>query len=167
MSARCWDSAPPGSWIANELRRDTNQLRQNDHFGVMFDTFYDRRNGFMFYTNVLGAIADYSVVDEGAPNTDWNPVWESRTSTFDGGWTVEMAIPFKTLRYRSGVDQVWGFQLRRSIRHRNEWTYLNPVPQNLAGPRALQPCVVGRHHSRTRVAGCEPQSRIEAMPSRE
>ena len=76
VSARCWDSAPPEQWIANELRRDTNQLRQNDHFGVMFDTFYDRRSGFLFYTNPLGALADYSVVDEGGSNTDWNPVWE-------------------------------------------------------------------------------------------
>jgi hypothetical protein len=137
VSARCWDSAPPDKWIANELRRDTNQLRQNDHFGVMFDTFYDRRSGFLFYTNVLGALADYSVIDEGGSNTDWNPVWESRTSTFEGGWSVEMAIPFKTLRYKSGSDQIWGFQLRRSIRYKNEWTYLNPVPQNLAGPQAF------------------------------
>jgi hypothetical protein len=137
VAARLWDSLPPDQWIANELRRDTNQLRQNDHFGVMFDTFYDRRSGFMFYTNPLGALADYSVIDEGQSNTDWNPVWESRTGRFDGGWTVEMAIPFKTLRYRSGDNQVWGIQLRRSIRHKNEWTYLTPVPQNLAGPQAL------------------------------
>ena len=137
VSARLWDSASPDRWISNELRRDTNQLRQNDHIGVMFDTFYDRRSGFLFYTNPLGALADYSVIDEGGSNTDWNPVWESRTGTFDGGWTVEMAIPFKTLRYRSGSDQVWGIQLRRSIRHKNEWTYLNPVPQNLAGPQAF------------------------------
>ncbi len=137
VGARVWDSAPPEKWIANELRRDTNQLRQNDHLGVMFDTFYDRRSGFMFYTNPLGALADYSVIDEGAPNTDWNPVWESRTGRFDGGWTVEMAIPLKTLRYKSGNNQVWGIQLRRSIRHKNEWTYLTPVPQNMAGPQAL------------------------------
>jgi hypothetical protein len=137
VAARLWDSAPPEKWIANELRRDTNQLRQNDHFGVMFDTFYDRRSGFMFYTNPLGALADYSVIDEGMPNSDWNPVWESRTGRFDGGWTVEMAIPFKTLRYKSGNNQVWGLQFRRSIRHKNEWTYLTPVPQNLAGPQAL------------------------------
>jgi hypothetical protein len=137
VSARVWDSAPPERWISNELRRDTNQLRNNDHIGVMFDTFYDRRSGFMFYTNPLGALADYSVIDEGGSNTDWNPVWESRTGTFEGGWTVEMAIPFKTLRYRSGANQMWGLQMRRSIRHKNEWAYLNPVPQNLAGPQAL------------------------------
>ena len=137
VTCRCWDAAPPERWIANELRRDTNQLRQNDHFGVMFDTFYDRRSGFMFYTNPLGALADYSVIDEGQSNTDWNPVWSSHTGTFEGGWTVEMAIPFKTLRYRSGLNQVWGIQLRRAIRHKNEWTYLTPVPQNMAGPQAL------------------------------
>jgi len=137
VTCRCWDSEPPEKWIANELRRDTNQLRQNDHIGVMFDTFYDRRSGFLFYTNPLGARADYSVVDEGGPNTDWNPVWESKTGRFDGGWTVEMAIPFKSLRYRSGADQVWGIQLRRSVRRKNEWAYLTPVPQNLAGPQAF------------------------------
>ena len=137
VSARCYDSAPPDKWVSNELRRDTNQLRQNDHFGVGFDTFYDRRSGFMFYSNPLGALADYSVVDEGAPNSDWNPVWEVRTGRFDGGWTIEMAIPFKTLRYTSGQDQVWGVQFRRSIRRKNEWTYLTPLPQQLGGPQGL------------------------------
>ncbi len=112
-------------------------MRQNDHFGVGFDTFYDRRSGFMFYANPLGGFADYSVVDEGAPNTDWNPVWDVRTGRFDGGWTIEMQFPFKSLRYTSGADQVWGIQFRRSIRHKNEWTYWTPVPQNMAGPQAL------------------------------
>jgi Domain of unknown function (DUF5916) len=137
VACRCWDSAPPDKWIANELRRDTNQLRQNDQIGVMFDTFYDRRSGFLFYTNPLGARADYSVVDEGGSNTDWNPVWESKTGRFEGGWTVEMAIPFKSLRYRAGPDQVWGIQLRRAVRRKNEWAYLTPVPQILAGPQAF------------------------------
>ena len=137
VTCRCWDSAPPEEWIVNELRRDTNGLRQNDHFGVLFDTFYDRRSGFAFYTNPLGARADYSIVDEGGSNTDWNPVWTSATGRFEGGWTVEMAIPFKSLRYRAGENQVWGIQLRRSVRRKNEWAYLTPVPQSLAGPQAL------------------------------
>ena len=137
IAAKCWDSAPPEKWIANELRRDTNQMRQNDHFGVGFDTFYDRRSGYMFYANPIGGFSDYSVVDEGAPNTDWNPVWTARTGRFDGGWTLEMQFPFKSLRYTSGADQVWGIQFRRSIRHKNEWTYWTPVPRQMAGPQAL------------------------------
>src|SRR5437016_3151493 len=48
-----------------------------------------------------------------------------------------MAIPFKSLRYRSGLSQIWGIQLRRAIRRKNEWTYLTPVPAFLAGPQAL------------------------------
>lgn len=137
VSAKVWDQAPPERWIANELRRDTNQMRNNDHFGVGFDTFYDRRSGYMFYANPIGGFADYSVVDEGSPNTDWNPVWLARTGRFDGGWTIEMAFPFKSLRYTSGPGQVWGIQFRRSIRHKNEWTYWTPVPRNMAGPQAL------------------------------
>ena len=88
VSARCYESVPPDKWTANELRRDTNQLRQNDTFGVLIDTFHDRRNGYNFYTNPLGGFADQVVTDEGNPNTDWNPVWEVRTGRFDGGWTV-------------------------------------------------------------------------------
>ena len=137
LSCRCYETAPPEEWIVNELRRDTGGLRNNEHVGVLFDTFYDRRSGFAFYTNPLGARADYSIVDEGQSNTDWNPVWTSKTGRFDGGWTVEMAIPFKSLRYRAGRDQVWGVQIRRSVRHKNEWDYLTPVPRILAGPMAL------------------------------
>ena len=133
VSARVWDSAPESEWVANEMRRDTNQLRQNDTFGVMFDTFYDRRNGVMFYTNPLGALAEFQITNEGNPNSDWNPVWDVRTGRFEGGWTVEMEIPFKSLRYRPGSQQVWGLQLRRAIRRKNEWSYLTLIPISASG----------------------------------
>ncbi len=135
--ARCWDSEPPERWVANELRRDTSQLRQNDTFGVILDTFYDRRNGYLFYTNPLGARADQAVTDEGTLNVDWNPVWDVRTGRFDGGWTVEMAIPFKSLRYRSGAAQVWGINIRRVIRRKNEWTHLTLVPASAGVPGGM------------------------------
>ena len=128
VAARVWDSAPPGEWVANEMRRDTRQLRQNDTFAVILDTFYDRRNGVAFYTNPLGAIADFAITNEGNPNSDWNPVWNVRTGRFEGGWTVEMEIPFKSLRYRPGPAQVWGVQLRRNVRRKNEWAYITQVP---------------------------------------
>ena len=47
VAARCWDTHPERR-VANEMRRDTNQLRQNDTFAVLFDTFHDRRNGYLF-----------------------------------------------------------------------------------------------------------------------
>ena len=135
VSARVWDSAPESQWVANEMRRDTRQLRQNDTFTALFDTFYDRRNGFNFYTNPLGARADQQFTNEGNPNSDWNPVWDVRTGRFDGGWTVEMEIPFKTLRYRSEPPYIWGIQLRRAIRRKNEWVYLTRLPISAGGRR--------------------------------
>ena len=128
VSARVWDSAPPTDWVANEMRRDTSQLRDNDSFWVAFDTYYDRRNGVTFYTNPLGAIGDFAITNEGNPNGDWNPVWDVRTGRFEDGWTVEMEIPFKSVRYRPGEEQIWGVQLRRNIRRKNEAAYLSPVP---------------------------------------
>ncbi|MCY4637096.1 MAG: DUF5916 domain-containing protein [Acidobacteria bacterium] len=133
VSARVWDSAPESQWVANEMRRDTSQLRQNDTFTAFFDTFYDRRNGFNFYTNPLGARADQQFTNEGNPNADWNPVWDVRTGRFGGGWTVEMEIPFKTLRYRSEPPHIWGIQLRRAIRRKNEWVYLTRLPISAGG----------------------------------
>jgi hypothetical protein len=133
VSARAWDSAPESEWTANEMRRDTNQLRNNDNIGVSFDTFYDHRNAFFFYANPLGARSDVQHTNEGNPNSDWNPIWDVRTGRFEGGWTVEMQIPFKSLRYRPGRDQVWGVQLRRTIRRKNEWTYLTYIPRSTIG----------------------------------
>ncbi len=137
ISAKLYDSAPPDKWIANELRRDTNQLRQNDLFGVLLDTFHDRRNGYNFYTNAIGGFTDQLVTDEGNPNGDWNPVWDVHAGRFDGGWTTEMAIPFKSLRYVPGKNQVWGIQMRRSIRRKNEWSHLTALPAANGGPNSV------------------------------
>jgi hypothetical protein len=137
ITGRLWDTAPPDKWVANELRRDTSQLRQNDSFGVLLDTFHDRRNGYHFYTNPLGGFADQIVTDEGNPNVDWNPVWQVRTGRFEGGWTAELAIPFKSIRYVSGENQTWGLQLRRSIRRKNEWTHLTALPPQGGGSNSI------------------------------
>ena len=133
VAARIWDSMGEAGWIANEMRRDSQQLRSNDSFGVYFDTYLDGRNSLGFFVNPIGGFADVQITNEGSPNFDWNPVFDIRTGRFDGGWTVEMAIPFKSLRYRPGTEQVWGVQVRRSVLRDNEWNYLTPLPIQAAG----------------------------------
>ena len=76
---------------------------------------------------------DGQVTNESQVNTDWNPVWDLATGTFDGGWVVEAALPFTSLRYGPGRSQTWGLQVRRRSRWRNEISYLNPVPAAFAG----------------------------------
>ena len=86
VSARCWDSHPE-KIVANEMRRDNRNIFNNANFAVIFDTFHDRRNGFLFYTNPLGAIFDAQVTDERNLNSDWNTVWDVKTGRWSaGGW---------------------------------------------------------------------------------
>ena len=127
VSARNWDSQPERI-VANEMRRDNRGIDQNENFVVVLDTFYDRRNGFFFQTNPLGAVRDGLVTDERQNNTDWNTVWDVSTARFDQGWTVEMVIPFKSLRYNERRSQIWGINLRRKVRWKNETSYLSPIP---------------------------------------
>jgi hypothetical protein len=126
LSARLWDSEPE-KMIANEMRRDNRGIFNNENFAVILDTFYDRRNGFLFQTNPLGALWDGQVTDEQNTNSDWNTVWHVKSARFPEGWTVEMAIPFKSLRYRGGKTQIWGLNFRRIVKWKNEWTYLTPI----------------------------------------
>jgi hypothetical protein len=126
IAARCLDSDPERA-VANELRRDHTNITQGENFTVVIDTFYDRRNAYFFQTNLLGAIRD-QLVANGGFNVDWNTVWDVRTARFDQGWTVEMVIPFKSLRYRRPGPQVWGLNLRRIVKWKNEISFLTPVP---------------------------------------
>ena len=127
VSARNWDTHPE-KIVANELRRDARGIFNNDNFAVILDTFYDRRDGFLFHTNPLGALYDAQVTGERNVNSDWNTVWNVKTARFAEGWTVELSIPFKSLRYKQGQSQIWGINFRRVVRSKNEFSYLTPIP---------------------------------------
>ena len=131
VSARCWDSHPERV-VANELRRDANNIFQNDNITIALDTFYDRRNGLMFQTNAIGGLRDQEITDERNGNIDWNAIWDVKTRRFDQGWTAEFEIPFKSLRYRGGGAQTWGINIRRVVRWKNETQFLSPVPKSYA-----------------------------------
>jgi hypothetical protein len=124
VSARLWESEK-GRRVATEMRRDANNLYTDDHFGVSFDGFYDRRNGYGFAVNALGGMLDWSINNE-QPNNSWNGVWDVRTSDFDGGWTLEIRFPFRSFRFQEG-GHVWGMNFRRMVRWKNEVAFLAPV----------------------------------------
>jgi hypothetical protein len=141
VAARVYESVPESEWVANEMRRDTSQLRTNDSFSVLLDTYLDRRNGSAFLVTPIGGFSDFAITNEGdggrGVNFDWNVVWDSRVGRFDGGWTVEMEIPFRSLRYEPGEAQTWGLQLRRIIRRFNEASYMTVVPISAARGNSL------------------------------
>ena len=126
IGLRCFDSAPE-RWSSLDMRRDSSGFGQGESVSVSLDTFHDRRNGFAFGINPAGGISDGAISNERDNNRDWNTIWDSRVARFDGGWSVEMAIPFSSLRYAPG-EQVWGINVRRTVQWKNEMSYLNPVP---------------------------------------
>ena len=165
VSAKVWDSAGPDGWTANEMRRDNQQLRDNDNFGVFIDTFYDRRNAIGIYANALGGFADFQITNEGSSiNKDWNPIQETRTALFDGGWSIEIAIPFKSLRYRPGREQTWGIQLRRSILRRNEWIYIRALPFSVVGTGPVGGARVSMYGTLVGIEAPPPSRRLEVKP---
>ena len=138
ISARCWDSHPERE-IADEMRRDSLGVLENEAFGVLLDTFYDRRNGVHFTVNALGGMFDGTIADDRQMDANWNAVWGARTSRFESGWTVEIVIPLKSLRYGTGREQVWGVNLRRIVRWKNERSNLTRIPAFLGRPGVLTP----------------------------
>ena len=115
----CFDSEPE-KIIANELRRDFD-YGVDDNFEIIFDTYRDMRNGFLFITNPNGARFDALSTDEGkSVNANWNGVWDVRTSMNGEGWFAEIEIPHSTLRFPDDSVQVWGVNCERNIRRKRE-----------------------------------------------
>ena len=130
VSVRAWESEPE-RMVVNEMRRDSANLLQNENFAFMLDTFNDGRNSVVFQFNPSGGRMDGQVTNESQVNNDWNPVWELSTALFDGGWTAEAAVPFRSLRYRPGSEQTWGFNARRINRWKNEVSFLTEITAGL------------------------------------
>ena len=76
---------------------------------------------------------------------DWDEVWDVRTRMHEDGWSAELRIPFRILRFPSGDgEQVWGFQVVRTKKANNEWSYWAPQPRSSRlpsspGKRGLRP----------------------------
>ena len=121
--------ADPTHELINDIRKDFRELDQDD-FELILDTFRDRRNGYVFITNPGGGRADRQIANEGREvNTSWDGIWDVRTQRRTDGWTAEMRIPFRTLRFEAGVDQRWGINFARRIRFKNETSYWATVPR--------------------------------------
>ena len=120
----CYDTDPSGI-RATELRRD-NGFGNDDIFEVILDTFHDHRSGYLFRINPLGTKYDATVADDGQrTNRDWDEKWEAKAQIHEQGWSAEIAIPFKSLRFLSSERLVWGVNFHRDIKRKNEdvfWT---------------------------------------------
>jgi hypothetical protein len=113
----------PGRVIGTQMARDGG-LIADDRIEILLDTFRDQRSAFYFATNPAGALVDGLAFANGQLNTEWDAIWQVRTSRTPEGWVAEFAIPFKSLGFPAGKD-VWGFNLARTIYRKledNRWS---------------------------------------------
>ena len=146
VSVICYDSNPKGI-VISDTRRDA-PLNNTDSFMFILDTFHDQQNGFVFGTNAGGIEYDAQVsgggegmsisstrqsVGVGANfNINWDAAWDVKTESGEYGWSAELAIPFKTLRFSSDKDQSWGANFQRTIARKNEHVFWSPIPRQFS-----------------------------------
>lgn len=135
------------SIVFGQTLRDA-PLGDADAFSLIFDTYHDGQNGFVFATTPAGIEYDGQVTNEGEGggrgggrqqrgsgggfNLNWDGSWDVATSRDAEGWYAEMRIPFSTLRYREGGFQTWGLNFERSIRRNNELAVWAPLPRQFS-----------------------------------
>jgi hypothetical protein len=114
----CHDRTPSGI-VATHLTRDA-ELESDDSILIALDPFFDHRNGFFFQVNPASARADGQIANNSEHTSlDWDGIWEAAARITDQGWVAEIAIPFKTLRFKPG-QTTWGLNVERRIKRDNE-----------------------------------------------
>jgi hypothetical protein len=111
LSAVCYHGDVAGPYMVESLRRDWSFLK-NDNFVIFMDTFDDQTNGFTFGTNAAGAQWDGLLYEGSKANLSWDNKWTSTVKNYPDRYVLEMAIPFKTIRYKKGITR-WGINFSR------------------------------------------------------
>ncbi len=138
VAAICKGKSP---YLVTSLKRDGNSFWDGDTFMVSFDPGNERTNGVGFATNSSGVQFDTELSGNlgtrngggnNGFNSAWNNKWQCETSLHDDHYIIEIAIPFKTLRY--GQSKVWGVQFNRGNTYTNSFQAWTPVPRQFFGP---------------------------------
>jgi len=117
--------------IRGHLARRENILT-DDYVSILLDPFQDRRRGVLFSVNPAGVQADAAWTENNEPNYSYDQVWDSDGKVTPDGWMALMAIPFRSLRFRSGTSD-WGVVFGRSLPRNSETDYWPRVAANVSG----------------------------------
>ena len=131
------------SVVTGKIQLRDRFAQSDDGVFLILGTFNDNRNAYCFGVNPLGTQADFRVMDDGRTlDYNWDTEWLSKSSVFDWGWFTEIAIPFKSIKFKKGLKN-WQINFRRIIREDSEisyWSgrYLNLIINNLGKPAVIK-----------------------------
>ncbi len=116
-----------GPYFVESLRRDFS-FGKNDNFLIFIDPFNNQTTGFSFGTNAAGAQWDGTMYNGGKVDLNWDSKWVSAVKQDKEKWVCEMAIPFKSIRYKKGVKE-WGINFSRLDLKTSEKSSWTPIPR--------------------------------------
>lgn len=117
----------PGEYVIESLRRDFS-FGKNDNFLFFMDPFNNQTTGFSFGASAAGAQWDGTMNNGGSVDLNWDSKWISEVKQEKDKWVVEMAIPFKSIRYRKDVKE-WGINFSRLDLKTSEKSSWTPIPR--------------------------------------
>ncbi|MEY3644510.1 MAG: hypothetical protein RLZZ207_1205, partial [Bacteroidota bacterium] len=119
--------ASDGPYMVESLRRDFS-FGKNDNFLLFMDPFDDLTNGFSFGANAAGAQWDGQMSNGTSIDLSWDNKWVSKVKNYEDRWVFEAAIPFKSIRYKKGIQE-WGINFSRLDLKTTEKSGWAPVPR--------------------------------------
>ncbi len=126
LVATCYNKVA-GPYFVESLRRDFS-FGKNDNFLLFMDPFDDQTNGFSFGANAEGAQWDGTMSNGASVDLNWDNKWTSSVKNDEEKWVFEMALPFKTIRYKKGITK-WGINFSRLDLKTTEKSSWTPVPR--------------------------------------
>lgn len=103
----------PRRLVVQTMQRD-GDVEGDDFVSIALDTYGDRRTGYFFRVNASAARVDGLVAGPEDPSLDWDGIWDARTHRAADRWTVEVAIPTRTLNFTRGLG-AWGAAFERNV----------------------------------------------------
>ena len=154
VGARLHDTEP--ARIERQLSR-RDEPAEADRFALFLDPHHDHRTGVELEVSAAGVQRDAVLYDDNFLDDSWDAVWESAVSVDDGGWTVEMRIPFSQLRFPAASSHTWGMNARRVVHRKNEESWLELVSKNESG-------LASRMGHLTGIEEIHPGTHLELLP---
>ena len=128
-----------------------------DGFWLYLDPHHDHLTGAVFSVSAAGVQGDAAIYNDSWEDNSWDAVWESAVTTDEGGWTVEMRIPFSQLRFTADEHHTFGINATRYIQRKNERDWLVHVPKTESGLASRMGHLEG-------LDGLSPHRTLELLP---
>ena len=136
-------------------RRD--RLVEADRVEIDLGTRHDHKSAFRFTVNAGGVLTDAVLFNDTESSADWDENWEGRVARSWRGWSVEMRIPLRVLRFASSPVQSWDFQARRYVSEKQEIDEWSFIPREVAGE-------VSHYGTLDGLRGLVPSAPLETRP---